>query len=222
MKSNPMVFAILAVAAGLFGVNSIGAFDAQPELSDMEALAVDSQFIGHVTAIHKDANGNILSYSQGDNVVTDEGTDCASEILFAKAALSNNNCPVTWTSQIAEDTTFNAIQLYDEGTPTAATNAGTPIVTLVTASGLTLVNATTVAGTTAATGGAATTITLTHTFTAGGGVSGEGVTGALLRLDDSPAVSAENAIFAATPFSGGAVTMDASDTLAVTWTMNLT
>ena len=214
-----MAFAVLAVAAGLFGVNSVGAFDAQPELTDMEALAVESAFAGHVTAIHRDASGNILAYMQSDNVVTDEGTDCASEILFAKATLSNNNCPITWSSGLAEDITFDAIQLYDEGTPTTSSTAATPIVTIVTALDLTIVNATAVNGITAATGGAATVITLTHTFTAGAGVSGEGVTGAILKLDED---GTGTAIFAATAFGGGAVTMDDSDTLAITWTMNLT
>ena len=103
MKTNPMAFAVLAVAAGLFGVNSVGALDAQPELTDMESLAVESAFVGHVTAIHRDASGNILAYMQSDNVVTDEGTDCASEILFARAALSNNNCPISWSGGVAED-----------------------------------------------------------------------------------------------------------------------
>lgn len=219
MKTTPMAFAVMAVAAGLFGVNSVGAFDAQTELTDMEILAENSAFAGHVTAIHKDASGNILSYLQSDNVVTDEGTDCASEILFAAAALSNNNCPIVWSGGAAEDVLFDAIQLYDEGTPTVASTAATPIVTPVTALGLTIVNGTW-AGTTAATGGAATTITLTHQFTAGAGVSGEGVTGAILKLDDDSPDG--TAIFAATAFSGGPVSMDDSDTLDVTWTMNLT
>ena len=134
--------------------------------------------------------------------------------------ITGSNCPITWSGGLAEDITFDAIQLYDEGNPTTSSTAGTPIVTVVTVSGLTIVNATAVNGITAATGGAATTITLTHTFTAGGGVSGEGVTGAILKLDDNS--SDGTAIFAATAFGGGAVSMDDSDTLAITWTMNLT
>ena len=220
MKTNPMAFAVLAVAAGLFGVNSVGALDAQPELTDMESLAVESAFAGHVTAIHRDASGNVLAYMQSDNVVTDEGTDCASEILFARAALATLNCPITWVGGNAEDITFDAIQLYDEGTPAFASTAAVPIVTPVVAIDLTIVNATSVNGITAATGGAATTITLVHVFTAGAGVSGEVVTGAILKLDDSTADG--TAIFAATPFGGGPVTMDDSDTLTITWTMNLT
>ena len=214
-----MAFAVIAVAAGLFGVNSVGAFDAQPELTDMQALAVVSAFSGHVTAIHSDAAGNIIAYMQTDNVVTDEGTDCASEILFAKAALTPNNCPIVWVGGTAEDITFDAIRLYASGTPLVGTTAATPIVTLVAATaGLDAGLNATITGNSAASS-SPTITTLAKTFTAGGGVSGAAVLGAMLVLDED---GTGTAVFAATEFSAGAVSMDDSDTLAVTWTMSLT
>lgn len=218
MKSNPMAFAILAVAAGLFGVNSVGAFEAQPELDSLQLNAVESGFAGHVTAIHADEDGNILSYMQTDNVVTDEGIDCASEILFMKASTGSLGCPIVWSSQTAEDTTFDAIQLFEGATPDAESTAAVPDGTVISALDLTIVNATLVTGNLAADNGAANQVTFTHTFTAGSGVSGEVIDGAMLMLDDS--VSDGLAMFAASTFTQ--VVMDDSDTLLVTWIIDLT
>ena len=39
-------------------------------------------FLGHVTTIVTDENGQIKAYQQSDNVIVDTGVDCAADILF--------------------------------------------------------------------------------------------------------------------------------------------
>jgi hypothetical protein len=82
---------------------------------------------GHVTTIHKDAAGNILGYRQTDNIIVNQGENCALKLLFASAggsATGNNVCTGANTSgfrYIAIGNTTNAF--------TAGTTPGNPIST---------------------------------------------------------------------------------------------
>jgi len=49
--------------------------------------------MGHVTMVVTDGDGNVKHYFQSDNQVTDEGTDCAMEVLFGSADNGFNICP---------------------------------------------------------------------------------------------------------------------------------
>jgi len=46
-------------------------------------------FLGHVTAVVKDSNGNIKSYQQADNTVVNRGRDCAADRIFDTAIIGN-------------------------------------------------------------------------------------------------------------------------------------
>ena len=74
--------AVLAVAVGMVGIN--GAFgdifglSNNPEVSTYEGQS----YKGHIIVKHFDAEGNIISYQQTDNLVNDAGKNCGANLLF--------------------------------------------------------------------------------------------------------------------------------------------
>jgi len=74
--------AVLAVAAGMLGFN--GAFgDTFGFYSSPEIATNDEQaYKGHIIVKHFDAEGNLLSYQQTDNVITFTGKNCSANLLF--------------------------------------------------------------------------------------------------------------------------------------------
>ena len=171
---------------------------------------------GHLTVLHISSDGEIIDTIKVDNVITNQGKDCASEILFARSAFSNNNnCPITYSG--TPDTVFNVIGLYSTGTPAATSTAASPGTTAITdtiASGLGPAIAT-VSGKTAA-GSGGSIVEIKHTFTAGAGVTGQAVKGAKLMIGTA---SDGTALFATTGFNE--ITMRATDTLDVTWSITI-
>ena len=73
--------AIIAIASGLTGVYAAEVF-----VSDgNEPLLLQSgQVLGHVTLTVKDADGLINEYRQFDNVIVNNGEDCATMLLFGR------------------------------------------------------------------------------------------------------------------------------------------
>ena len=65
------IMSVAILGIGLLGITSVSFNDVSQasSLSQSNTGAI----LGHVTAIHSDADGNILKYSQGDNIVVDEG-----------------------------------------------------------------------------------------------------------------------------------------------------
>jgi len=74
--------AVLAVAVGMLGFN--GAFgDTFGFYSSPEIATSDEQvYKGHIIVKHFDAEGNLLSYQQTDNVVTFTGKNCSANLIF--------------------------------------------------------------------------------------------------------------------------------------------
>ncbi len=74
--------AVLAVAVGMVGIN--GAFgdifglSNNPEVSTYEGQA----YKGHIIVKHFDAEGNLISYQQTDNLVNDAAKNCGANLLF--------------------------------------------------------------------------------------------------------------------------------------------
>jgi len=210
MKQTTLIVlsAIIAFVVGVTGISVYADNASQPELSDMEQLAVDSGLYGHLEVVQKNAAGEIIAYRQTDNVVTTEGKDCAVEILFNGAAgLSGNGCPMADQT----DYNFNAIELISSGTPVAGDVQGTTAgVEITGVSGLAIADGVCTVADAAGSG----SVTCSKTFTAGTGVSAQTVSGAYLKLG-----SGGVAVFAGNTFTS--VSMSDSDTLAVTWTLTL-
>jgi hypothetical protein len=68
---------VVAVAASLFSTYGL------PSFTGMESTSfATAQMMGHVEYTLKDADGNIKAYRQLDNVIVDQGEDCAASYLF--------------------------------------------------------------------------------------------------------------------------------------------
>jgi len=207
MKQSKLALsAVMIVAVGLFGANFVSGSDMTSE-SKMDAFVASSPVYGHVTVIHSDPSGTILSYQQTDNVVTIEGKDCAIERLFGSSAAGD--CNATSTTDL-----FNLVGLATGlEAPTVnsnATQANGFVARDYADSGLTPNTADSVT-TTGATSSVGAKMDILETFTAS---------------DDTNPVdmailynAGADAVFAAKDFAS--VTLNTSDTLAVTWSITL-
>jgi len=211
MKQNKLALsAVMIVAIGLTGAN----FVTGSGLTDQEKLGAyqdSSQVYGHVTLIHSDPDGNILSYIQTDNLVANDGKDCMAALVFGGTA-GGADCTA------ATDTAFNTIALFNGQSFPVTMNATGLLGVDITTAGLAIADGDllTPAQGVAASGtgyvdGAGGTTTIANTFTAG---ATQTVDGAAL-FNGTPF----DAVLAGQTFTS--VTLNNLDTLAVTWTITL-
>ena len=207
MKQTKLALsAVMIVAVGLFGANFVSGSDMTSE-NEIDAFVASSPVYGHVTIVHKDPSGNILSYQQTDNIVTIEGKDCAIERLFGtsgagdcKAGSINDLFNLVGLVTGTEDPTINS----------NATQANGFVARDYSDSGLAPNTADSVT-TTGATSSVGAKMDILETFTA----TDDGN-----NVDMSVLYNAgEDALFAAKKFS--AVVLNNGDTLTVTWTITL-
>ena len=207
MKQTKLALsAVMIVAVGLIGTN----FVTGSEMTEQETFGANldsSSVYGHITIIHSDPDGNILSYVQTDNLIANDGKDCMAEMIFGN---TDTGCDAT------SNTSFNTIGLFNGESFPVTMNATS--LTPVSASGLTLTDGgtgVTVSQNIAASGadytdGAGSQTDIAKTFTA---LATQTVNGAALYNDS------EDAVLAGQTFSS--VTLNNLDTLAVTWTITL-
>jgi len=211
MKQTKLALsAVMIVAIGLTGAN----FVTGSGLTDQEKLGAyqdSSQVYGHITIVHADPDGNILSYAQTDNLVANDGKDCMAALVFGGAA-GGADCTA------ATDTVFNTIALFDGFSFPTTMNSTTLLANDITAAGLAITDGDllTAAQGVAASGtgyvdGAGGTTTIANTFVA---TTTQAVDGAAL-FNGTPF----DAVFAGQQFTS--VTLNSADTLAVTWTITL-
>jgi len=209
MKQTKLALsAVMIVAVGLIGTNFVTGSE-MTELETFGANLASGTVYGHVTVVHSDPDGNILSYIQTDNLVANNGKDCMAEMIFGN---TDTGCDATTNNF------FNTVALFNGQTFPATQNATGLLGVDVTASGLTITDggtSVTVSENTAASGagyvdGAGSQTDIAKTFTAG---ATQTVDGAALFNDS------EDAVLAGQTFSS--VTLNNLDTLAVTWTITL-
>ena len=194
--------AVMIVAVGLVGTNFVTGLEMTPD-DEMNAFVRSSPVYGHVTVIHSDPSGQIMSYSQGDNIVTHEGKDCSVEILFLGTG-GIQGCPATGASD-----NFDAIGLTNGQTFKVTANA-TALNGADLSSGDLKPQDAVVTSNLNATGTAGSAVSIAKTFTKAAG-AGQAVDGAILYNN------ATTVAFAAQTFAS--VTLNEDDTLAVTWTI---
>ena len=207
----------MIVAVGLIGTNFVTGLEMTGE-EKFDALSTSNTVFGHITMIHSDQDGNILSYVQTDNEVAAIGKDCMSNQVFGN---SDTNCSSTGTSA------FNTIALFvGESFPITMNATGNDgdvkgagpglddtKILASNAAGLGIIVADSVTNNANATsGGTGTKTDIKKTFTAGSTVT-QAVDGAALYNDD------EDAVLAGQRFTS--VTLNESDTLAITWTITV-
>lgn len=75
------LLASVVFAVGMIGLNlSDGTFVLNQ--ADSSAMASAAGIMGHIEVIHTDSEGNILSYLQTDNSITNKGVNCTMVMLF--------------------------------------------------------------------------------------------------------------------------------------------
>jgi len=91
---------VVVAFAGIFGASQAGMFaltDANP------TTATTMRYLGHVTAVVSDSNGNIKSYFQTDNKVVNDGRNCATRLIFG-ISIGAADCEVVNRMAIGSET----------------------------------------------------------------------------------------------------------------------
>jgi hypothetical protein len=80
MKTTSMIALIAVISAASIGVISMNGFTIP--LATASVSPESGTIMGHVEYILYDADGNVKSYTQGDNMVVDKGDDCVIGYTF--------------------------------------------------------------------------------------------------------------------------------------------
>ena len=128
---------VIVAFAGIFGASQAGMFGASQAgmftLTDANPTTTTMRYLGHVTAVVSDSNGNIKSYFQTDNIVMDNGKNCATDLVFGtnfrgfvctivnKMAIGSSGAPVVATNSILVDETLNGKEATASSGVSAAT-----------------------------------------------------------------------------------------------------
>ena len=200
--------AVMIVAVGLVGTNFVTGLEMTPD-TGIRTFENPYPIYGHVTTIHSDPSGQIISYSQGDNVVTSEGKNCIVERLFGNTATTD--CADSGGSQTDFFTFIGlATGLEDPSVRTNSTLANGLQARDYADSGLQPQIATGFVFT-ASTDSVGAKMAISKTFTA---------TDDTNPVDQAILYNADTtALFASQKFAS--VTLNTDDTLAVTWTITL-
>ncbi len=213
-----MTYALIGIiAAGLVGAGLASAGSTTPlflgsQASNMENSSVG--ILGHVTVIAYDANGNMKSYLQSDNVIVNVGENCITEVLFNVAGVSEP-CTGTGGSNGGFGPAPGGFTYLAIGTSNAALAENQAILTADLTSTEARLNAT-------ATG----SVTMTDSTGAGAGFA-QVVIEDTFTLVGGPTVE-EYGLFDASTGGNmfarqipGPTILSASDTLQVTWTIQV-
>ena len=92
MSDRRVKYIILAsiIFVGIVGIShGQGLF----ELTDVKPSASTTSlgFLGHVSAVLKDSDGNIIAYQQSDNDIVDSGSNCGSDLVYG-SVFSPDTC----------------------------------------------------------------------------------------------------------------------------------
>ena len=211
------IIASIALVAGLFGGSFVDVLSIEQDqgYSTTEASA----FLGHVTVIHSDKDGFVKHYSQSDNLITDEGLNCAPVALFGEVVGDITDCPASSLS------VFDSVCVFQDNIATESlsvtSGASDALPKCLRVAGLSFMNPgngstntvfVDVPTESSAGGGSITDIAYRYT---GGTGANQVVTSAALFETEG------DALFAVNDFSGGAITLQESDTLDVTWSITL-
>jgi len=214
------IIASIALIAGIFGGSLT---DGSPFVQEQEFSTTEtSGFLGHVTVVQTDKAGYVKHYSQGDNIIVDEALNCAPTLLFGEAAADTTDCPNAMGSP------FDSVCIFQDTIATEgitdSSGASTALTSCLRTLGLAFVtpgNGTAQPATpiidvaTEASGATPSTTDIAYRYTGGTGINQLITSAGLFETEG-------DALFAANDFSGGAITLQESDTLDVTWSITLT
>jgi len=208
---NIAILATLVFAVGIVGINfSDSTFALQDETSAV-SMATGS-LLGHLEIVHTDSDGNILSYQQTDNVITNDGRNCTAMLLFgATGHGSGNGCTATAVTNIG---VYDFIGIGN-GTALGPNSAITALNTEIGDEGIVRTQGTTSITTNATGTDGDAIINITNQFQWLGGTVN--VVNQAGLFNQSSAGSA----FALKDF-GSSVSMNTNDLLTVNWDITIT
>ena len=205
------ILASVVFAVGMLGLNISDGTIALDQ-ADSPALVSAAGISGHLEAIVTDSEGNIKSYQQTDNGITNNGVNCTMVMLFG-AATDADHCRGAQTSGA-----WKVIGLEDSLLATGLDFNSNSTLNTVTGNGMDPATGTatiTTAGT-GATGGTAGVVRIANTFACSGACGT--ITGATL-LNGTDANT--NGMFAYKDFSSS-VALVSGDSLTVNWDLTIT
>jgi len=199
------------ILASIIFVGIVGISQGQGlfELTDVKPSSTTSSFgyLGHVSVVLKDSDGNIKMYKQVDNTVVRIGRDCAANLVFDAGivpigAAGGGECDLMTLMAIGSST--RPVDTMDTGLFDKTTNGNIQ---------LTVANTITDGSKTfPADSGGDARLTVIKTFT--------------ILEADSPGIIGEtgmfdvnNNMFARTVFPGGGIPVTTDDKLTIEWTL---
>ena len=217
----------MIVAVGLTGTTFVTGLDMTgQEKSDV--LSNSNVVYGHLTIVHSDPDGNILSYIQTDNEVAALGVDCMAALVFGGTA--GSNCEGNRTAPFQTIALFNGETFPNTMNATTAGGSGNLLGVDLTNDGLEIENGTATptqnsfavptSGGFNLDFGSKTDIEVT--FTAGSiGAATQDVNGAALFNTgrNGTGLITSDAVLAGQVFNS--VTLATDDTLKITWTIEI-
>jgi hypothetical protein len=228
MKSNTTILVLgvaLTVVAGLFSSAVFGLIGSKSDAqSDASATGL---ITGHVTTVHKDAAGNILGYRQSDNLIVNQGENCALNLLFAAgggAATGNNVCTGANTAGFRYIAIGN-VSNGQTGTPPSPTSTDfklfNPYNSTAANAGMVrqfgVVSPTGWTNSTLSTSASAASVVMSATFTNNAGGARTVNESGLFNATDGNTNT--DGMFARQVFS--TITLNTNDSLTVQWTINV-
>lgn len=205
-KSIGLYGAIIALSIGVLGVYGFQSFN----LGESQTSSTNSEgshIAGHVTMFVTGPDGRVTTYRQSDNIIVNQGADCANKALFAPSSGITTTCA-------GSPGTFNVLAL---GTGTNGnTRTDTALNAETSSTGLARATASTVNATAAPSGGTSK-VSLSNTFT---NTSGGSVTITEAGLFNSTNKNIDG-MFAEEPVSPS-IALNNNDALTVKWTISFT
>ena len=214
MKNNSAtiaLMAVLAIGSGLAGYSFAG--NGESLSQQATSFAVKPAMSGYLTVEAFDEAGNLKAVRTSDNIITNQGENCALRMLFTSAASHASTGSTVCTGALTSPFTWIAV-----GTGLTQEDAAQlQLTTESTTLGLGRAPATTVTWTNSTGSGQDTDaeIQLAKTFSVSGGsatITEAGLFNSTLAVDT-------DAMFARKTFSG--VTVNDGDSLTVTWTIKV-
>ena len=224
MKTTSMIALIAVISAASIGVISMNGFSAIPFVA-ASVSPENGAMMGHVEYVLRDADGNIKSYTQADNMVVNKGDDCVLVKVFNPDGSSSGSTCTKTTAGFRFIGIGNATATVAD-TATTLTNTAATFADTTNDGLMAMKTDSTVVFTASSGGGTAVIATETpFTFTAGRNTT----TVLSAGLFDSTcgttggAIGACNSAYPANMFSvqSISVVVAGGDSLNVTWTITV-
>ena len=224
-KSTLALVGVLFAAAMVVGMATTSAFSTPLVIAS--SATVDNQFgmLGHITLTQTDADGNMKSYIQTDNVIVNVGENCVAETLFNVTADTGpdgcNGATTPLYTNSGNGINNLGFSFIAVGNSSAL---ATPPVAVETDTGLTVENVTTTMArldgsptvtTESANTGSSAVVTLSAVFTSDGGISDIDESG----IFDEATFTAGDNMLARQTFTN--IRLSAGDQLTVEWEITI-